>query len=176
MPGANSRLEAMLGRLFGYALALTQDREQARDLVQDCAVRALQARRTPGDEAAFRAWLFTILRNLHVDGWRRQRPDPVGTANETEQPPDSWTVWRADETVVDRITVRLAFSRLPLDKREVIALVDIAGFSYAEAAAIMQVPRGTVMSRLSRARAALLDVLGDSNVRALPTGRKRGTA
>ncbi|RDD61780.1 RNA polymerase sigma factor [Ferruginivarius sediminum] len=176
MPSAHDRLEAMLGRLFGYALALTQDREQARDLVQDCVVRALQARRLPQDEPAFRAWLFTILRNLHIDGGRRKGLTPVGTPQDAEAPAESWIVWRADETLVDRVTVRLAFSKLPSEKREVIALVDLAGFSYAEAATIMQVPRGTVMSRLSRARLALLDVLQDSNVRALPVRRKRGTA
>lgn len=176
MPGARSRLEPLLGRLYGYALALTQDREQARDLLQDAVVRALQARRPPRDDAAYRAWLFKVLRNLYIDSRRRPAPMPVGAPQETEAPADSWAVWQADESLINEITVRLAIRRLPRAKREVVALVDIVGFSYAEAAEVLEVPRGTVMSRLSRARRELLSLLEDSNVHALPQPQKRSTA
>lgn len=176
MPGVRSRLEPLLGRLYGYALALTQDREQARDLLQDAAVRALQARRPPRDDAAYRAWLFKVLRNLYIDSRRSPAPEPVGAPQEIEAVMDSQTGWQGDESLINEIAVRLAIRKLPTCKREVIALVDIVGFSYAEAAEVLEVPRGTVMSRLSRARGELLSLLEDSNVHALPRARKRGTA
>ncbi len=61
------RFEPYQGRLFGFALAISGDREAASDLVHDCIVRAMTARNVPADEAAYRAWLFTIVRNLWRD-------------------------------------------------------------------------------------------------------------
>ena len=118
-------LRRYLPRLFGYALSLTGEEEKAQDLVQECAMRALDATRVPADEAALRAWLFKILRNLWID---RQR--------------------KTLETL-------------------------LAGFTYMEASELLEVPLGTVMSRISRARADLHAALQQSNVRALHV--KRGS-
>ncbi len=137
-------------------------------------MRALQAVRVPRDEAAYRAWLFKTLRNLYIDGCRRKRPTPAGTGADLDPPAESWRVWRGTESLVNGLTVRLALAQLAWEKREVMVLVDVAGFTYAETADILGVPAGTVMSRLSRARAALVEALEESNVRSLP--RRHGKA
>lgn len=157
------RIEAYLERLYGYAISLAGDREQARDLVQDCALRALGASRTPADESAYRAWLFRILRNAFVDGLRRQR------RSIEQQAPEEEVVAVAearpgDGDLIDKLTVRRGLAALSPAHREIIALIDLAGFSYAEAAVLLDVAPGTVMSRLSRARAALLNAIEEDNV------------
>ncbi|HSS64436.1 MAG TPA: RNA polymerase sigma factor, partial [Gammaproteobacteria bacterium] len=67
------RIKPYLQRLYGYAVSLTRDRDQAEDLVQECALRAITARNTPRDEHAYRAWLFRILRNLFLDRVRHEK-------------------------------------------------------------------------------------------------------
>lgn len=159
--------------LLRYARALAQDAELARDLWQETAVRALGAADWPAAAPAQRVWLFRILRNAFLDMRRRLRPE--GDIEEADAP-DSGTPWRHDAALVAEIAVREALARLPEAQRDVVALVDIAGFSYAEAAQTLGVPSGTVMSRLARARAAMLaDIAGGSVVVPLPTraGRRR---
>ncbi len=151
------RIEAYLERLFGYAFSLTRNREDSADLVQDCALRALSARRAPRDEAAYRAWLFRILRNAWLDRLRRPKLEQQGLPSE-ELIADA-DVWAGDERRINTLTVRLGLAKLSTAQREIIALVDIVGLSYAETAEVLSLPRGTVMSRLSRARRALLEIL-----------------
>ena len=170
---AGHRVEAYLQRLFGYAYCLSGSREQARDLVQDCVVKALAAKASPREEAAYRAWLFTILRHHFIDGCRRDRGAPESLDDEPAV--ESWEIWRSDDFLLTSLTVKLAMSKLSPAHREIIALVDIVGFSYGEAAELLSVAPGTVMSRLSRARQALLRVIVGSNVRELP-GKARGGA
>ncbi len=166
------RLEAYLGRLYGYACSLSEDREAARDLVQDCALKALSAARVPADEAAYRAWLFRILRNAYLD--RQKRPREVSLSNEDlESPYLNGEIWQMDDRMISVLTVRLGMTKLSPPHRDVIALVDIGGFSYAETADFLSVPVGTVMSRLCRARQALLLAIDDNKVRALPTQSRR---
>lgn len=171
------RVERYAARLFGYALSLTNDRDAAADLLHDGIVKALSARSAPGDERALRAWLFRILRNTFIDQQRRrarERGDAAGVDWEAvengEGAPLQWT-WNYDDALISALTVRLALRRLGVHHREIIALVDIAGFTYDEAARILEIPRGTVMSRLSRARMALLQVIGETNVHPLPLPR-----
>lgn len=165
------RIEGYLGRLFGYAFSLTNDREQSRDLVQDCAVKALSARRVPLDEAAYRAWLFRILRNTFLD--RLRRANGVSYLGDEEPWDGRDGPGNIDDRMVSILTVRLGMAKLAPAHREMIAVVDILGLSYAEAADLLELPVGTVMSRLSRARRALLGIISESNVRALrlPSGR-----
>ena len=174
---ARHRIEPYLNRLFGYAVCLCGERELARDLTQEAVVKALAARTVPTDEAAYRAWLFTILRNLFIDRARREGRAPDLSAPElpAEPPAESWQIWRSDDHLLNALTVKLALAKLRPAHREIIALVDIVGFSYAEAAALLSLPLGTVMSRLSRAREALLGVVVDNNVSELPR-RARGDA
>lgn len=156
-------IESNLDRLYGYAFALSQDSEQARDLVQECALRALEASRQPTEPAAYRAWLFRILRNAFVDRCRKGGTEvDIDAAAEVVDDDDAG--WSGDRRVVDVVTIRIAVAKLPIAQREIIALVDFVGFSYAETARVLDIAEGTVMSRLSRARKALLDLIAEDNV------------
>lgn len=155
-------------RLMSYAHRLTRNRDEAADLVQACAVKALAAPRGPNSEATLRAWLYAILRNTWVDQVRQRTPvvedESLGVV--ASEP------WRFDDRVIAELTVRMALELVEIQHREVIELVDIAGFRYAEAASILRIPVGTVMSRLSRARLALLEAIEGQNIRPLQSGRR----
>ena len=161
-----------MGRLFGYALSLANDRDLALELVQDCMVKALAARECPEHEAAYRAWLFRILRNAAIDRLRNGTPAPLSLEDEPDVADP--TSLRVEESLINRLTVRSGMARLSGAHREIIALIDIAGFSYSETAGILDVPLGTVMSRASRARRALLDAISEHNIHSLPRQRREG--
>ena len=147
--------------LLRYARALAQDGDLARDLWQEAAARALAARRVPVEPRAARVWLFRILRNAFIDDCRRRRPEAALERAETS----AAQAFGHDATLIAELTVRQALARLPVVQRELVGLVDIAGFSYAEAAESLGLPIGTVMSRLARARAAMLaDIAGGTVV------------
>ncbi len=167
------RLENYLSRLYGYAVSLARDPETAKDLVQQCALKSLSAKSVPADESAYRAWLFVILRNAFIDHVRRNRL--ADDLFEPEPPDDPSMEYREDdERLINILNVKQVMSRLRPRDREIIGLVDLAGLSYAETARIMNVPTGTVMSRISRARARLLDLVDESNVEPLePRSRRR---
>ncbi|NQU59367.1 MAG: RNA polymerase sigma factor [Rhodospirillales bacterium] len=167
---ARGRIEGYLPRLYGYALSLARDPHQAEDLVQDCAVKALSARNTPADEAAFRSWLFKILRNAFFDRLRRAKVATAYTEDPKHYPEMEY--WRGDERFITVLTAKLELEKLPQPQREIIALIDIAGLSYAEAAQILGLPKGTIMSRISRARRALLEAISSGNIRVLPVKKK----
>lgn len=148
-------------RLFGYAVSLAGEHEAAKDLLQECAVRALTARDVPKIPQAGRAWLFRIVRNLWLDGLRTAHRHQKATRGLQALPENSWS---ADTELVAGITIREAMARLDPSHREVVVLIDIVGFRYAEAADLIGVPVGTVMSRLSRARSTLLDTIDGQEV------------
>ena len=132
----------------------------ARDVVQEAAARALAAARVPSDAAAYRVWMFRIVRNAAVDeSRRRRRPDA-----EVHPPVD---LWRFEDARIAKITVQQGLTMLGAEHREIISLIDIAGFSYAEVAAMLGIPVGTVMSRIARARESLLAAIDASAVRPL---------
>lgn len=95
---AHTRIEAYLPRLYGYAVSLAGDHHQAEDLVQECALRALTAKNTPGDEPAYRAWLFRILRNAFLDRVRRERTAAL-SADEVNFAP-AMEFWQGDERLI----------------------------------------------------------------------------
>lgn len=160
------RIENYLTRLYGYAISLSRDPETAKDLVQQCAVKSLAAKSVPTDESAYRAWLFVILRNGFVDHVRRNRlTDDLFEPELPDEPRMEY--WQGDERLINVLNVKQAMGRLRPRDREIIGLVDLAGLSYAEAARIVDVPTGTVMSRISRARARLLVLVDESNVEKL---------
>ncbi len=157
----HDRLIELMPQLKAYAFALVRDRDRAGDLVQETAARALAARNVPADARSYRAWLFAILRNAAIDLLRHARleeGDPLGETSPT---------WPLDDSRVAIITVRQALATLTPEAREILALVDVAGFTYAEASEFLDVPVGTVMSRLSRARAALLSAVETTTVHPL---------
>jgi RNA polymerase sigma-70 factor (ECF subfamily) len=169
-----SRIEPYLKRLYGYAFSLAGNRHRAEDLVQECAIRALAAKNAPVDEPAYRAWLFRILKNAFFD--RRRRDRVAAEAPDDGNFSGAMEFWQGDERFISVLTVKLEMAKLPPRQREILALIDIAGLSYAEAANFLEVPQGTIMSRISRARRALLEAVTASNVHELPVTRKKGTA
>lgn len=131
-----------------YARALTGDSAWADDLVQDTVEQALNSSRSLHSGSNVRAWLLTILRHLFIDQLRKRREIPLDDEN---------AVWRTMTTVaeVDGLFLRdveRALYRLPIDQREIMLLVGLEDLSYEEVAAVLKIPIGTVMSRLSRAR------------------------
>lgn len=169
-----ARIESYLARLYRYAFSLCRNEDTAKDLVQQCALRALSARKVPADEPAYRAWLFTILRNAMIDETRR-RGTAEGHAAALAETPRDMEFWEADERFINVLSVRMGLARLGRNDREIIGLVDLAGLSYSEAAEILSVPQGTVMSRISRARQRLLVELKQSNVTPLASRQRHRT-
>ncbi|MDX1402792.1 MAG: sigma-70 family RNA polymerase sigma factor, partial [Kiloniellales bacterium] len=163
-------METYLNRLYGFAFSLCGDQEDAKDLVQECVVKALSARSVPTRESAYRAWLFKILRNCFLDECRR-RKHRQGHAHLEARETGPMEYWDCDDRLITMITVKSELSRLDKAHREIIGLIDISGLSYTEAAETLGVPLGTVMSRISRARAALLKAISESNIRPLQTRR-----
>jgi len=164
------RLEPFLPRLFAYAVTLAGDRGEAEDMVHDCVVKVLAAASVPSHELAYSAWIFRVLRNLYLDRVRARRRAPPMVAVDGQELPAT-LYWPYDEAVINGLTVRMGLARISEAHREIIALVDLAGFSYKETAGILDVAVGTVMSRLSRARLALLNEVAGSNLRRLPERR-----
>jgi RNA polymerase sigma-70 factor (ECF subfamily) len=151
---------AHLPQMLRYARALARDPSVAEDLVQGALERAY-ARRTGFREGGdLRAWLLATLHNHFISTERHRRAsarreaDAASVAALASEP--------AQEHAADLALVRAAFGRLSADHRAVLHLVSVEGLSYPEVADAMGVPVGTVMSRLSRARAALRSQLGEA--------------
>jgi RNA polymerase sigma-70 factor, ECF subfamily len=165
-------LELNWSRLFGYAISLTGNTDDARDLIQQSALNALASQSVPDDAKAVRAWLFKIVRNAWIDHYRRLK---IRTDDSPAIPVDVGS-WGFDDQVIAEITVRQGLGKIDPLHREVIELIDIWGFQYADAATVLDLPVGTVMSRLSRARLSLLEVIAEGNLRPmhfLQSQRKR---
>lgn len=154
---SRDRLIAEIPHLRRYARVLVRGEQEADDLVQACLERALRKLHLWQSERRLRSWLFSIMHNIHIDRARTlacSRPalslddvaEPSQMANQEE---------RADVS-----TVLAAVERLPHDLRDVLVLVAIRELSYAEAAHTLEIPLGTLMSRLSRAREKLRASLG----------------
>lgn len=146
------QLVALLPRLRRFARTITHHAADADDLVQIAVERALQRHQQWRPELKFEAWVFGILRNAWIDEVRaRQRRDRVFAPEEVgEHVADG-----NQSAPTDALSVRRAVTRLPEDQRMVVALVLVEGLSYKEAAAALEIPIGTLMSRLARARQAL---------------------
>ena len=161
-------------QVYRVARRLVSTREEAEDLVQDTYARAFRSWRsyTPGTN--LRAWLLRILTNLNIDRARRNQRRPETQPLEEgdyflyNKLEESTTDQNLDERrVVERLSqegVVQALSAVPHDFRDVIVLVDIGDFSYQEAAQILDIPIGTVMSRLHRGRRVLKSELAEATV------------
>ncbi|MBI4081207.1 MAG: sigma-70 family RNA polymerase sigma factor [Candidatus Lambdaproteobacteria bacterium] len=156
-------LEEQIPRLRRYAHVLARDSTRAEDLVQECLERAWQRMHlwTPGTD--MRAWLFTIMHNLHANAARRYHTGPAFTSYE-----HSGAVTPVRPTQHDALeleAVQAALDRLPEEQRQVVILVAMEQMSYREVADILNIPAGTVMSRLHRGREALRGLLGGTRAR-----------
>jgi len=155
-----------LDSLHNYAALLARQSWEAEDLLQEALARGFEAFHRFDRTLSYKAWMFTIVRNTHIDRQRRRRRSPVedhawdeaqGEALAPESPlstlplaPDAILVRR------ERIEqVRAAIRRLPTPLREVLELRDVEGLSYQEIARIVNRPIGTVMSRLHRGRSVV---------------------
>lgn len=158
------RLESHIPALRRYAWALVRRSDEADDLVQDCLERAIARAGTFRAEGEMRAWLFSILHNLFVSERRRaarRRSIPL------EEAPEVAVAGGQDDAVRMR-EVLAAIETLPDEQRSVLLLVGVEDLSYDETARVLDVPVGTVMSRLSRGRERLRQALEDK-----PQGRLR---
>ena len=158
MADTRREIEAEIPRLRRYARALTRDIVVADDLVQDCLTRALGKLHLWQEGSDLRAWLFTILHNQYVNHIRRAvREGATVGLNENEP------LLRRAPQQSKRLELRdleRAIAKLPEEQRAVILLVGLEGVRYEEVAAILDVPVGTIRSRLSRGREALRRLTG----------------
>ncbi len=162
-----TQIELLLPELRAYSRSICRSRDDAEDLVQDAIVRALRMDSRPSKLDEFRPWMFRVIRNLSIYELRKKR-----VRREYFQAQERLSGNMSSGADVARDTLlRMAFEKLPPQTREILFLVDIMGMKYSEAADVMGVPNGTVMSRISRARRALL-VLVDGPVEA-DTRRKK---
>ena len=152
-----SALAKLLPRLRRFAHSLTRNPADADDLTQRTAERALRARAQWLPGTNFDAWAYRIMRNLWIDTTRsRQRRDKVIAPQEEGR--DIGIPAEAEGKAELHFLMR-ALDRLPDEQREAVALVMIEGLSYAEAAEVLEVPAGTLTSRLVRGRQALARML-----------------
>ena len=167
---------ALSDQVYRVARHLASSRDEAEDLVQETYARAFRSWRsfTPGTN--LRAWLLRILTNLNIDRGRRSQRAPQMTPLEAndyylyDRLAESDGTETDEERVVEKLSqddIVSALSAVPHDFRDVIVLVDIGDFSYQDAANILDIPIGTVMSRLHRGRRILKRELADSMLEGL---------
>ncbi|HEU0221523.1 MAG TPA: RNA polymerase sigma factor [Paracoccaceae bacterium] len=162
MQDVRADLVALIPRLRRFAYAISGSRVDGDDLVQAACVRAID--RIDQFQAGTRldSWMFRIIHNLWIDFGRARRRRGFETDPEAlEHLSDGGLAARRAEDRLMLAQVRQAVADLPEDQRAVLVLVCIEGHSYKEAAAALDIPVGTVMSRLARARQRLQYVLGE---------------
>ena len=153
----NEELVTLLPRLRRFARVLTRNPVDADDLVQLALERALRHADQLRADAPVAGWVFGILRNAWIDERRaRARSERIFAPEGPEQAGDS-----AHGSREELLSVQDAMARLPEEQRSAVALVLIEGLSYKEAAQVMEVPIGTLTSRLARGREALARMLGE---------------
>jgi RNA polymerase sigma-70 factor, ECF subfamily len=170
-------IEQQIPRLRRYARALTRNRDRADDLVQDTLSRALDKQHLWQPGTNLGAWLFTIMHNQNVNNVRRG----VREFAAVEIDRVATTLPATTDPSASRKMIELdrALARLPLGQRQVILLVGLEGMSYEDTAGILNIPVGTVRSRLSRGRDTLRELLDMEErpaVAALPQAAGRSAA
>lgn len=161
-----------LDQMYGAAMKMTRKPQDAQDLVQDTFAKAFASFATFTEGTNLKAWLYRIMTNTYINGYRKRQREPfLGAVDELED----WQLGGAESTTAmssrsaeaeaidgtPASVVTDALNDLPEDFRMVVYLADVEGFSYQEIADIVDRPIGTVMSRLHRGRARLRQALGD---------------
>ena len=147
--------------LRGFARTFHHDAARAEDLVQETMLKAWTKREQFQEGTNMRAWLFTILRNTYLSELRKKKrevedADGIYTDHLAEKPRQEGVVMIRD--------LKAALARLSDDQREAVILVGASGFTYEEAAEIVGVAPGTIKSRVSRARTALAEMMGENAI------------
>ncbi|MEL7139468.1 MAG: sigma-70 family RNA polymerase sigma factor [Pseudomonadota bacterium] len=155
-------IAALVPRLRRFAYALSGSREEGDDLVQTACLKALSRLEQYKPGTRLDSWMMQIVRNQFLDDRRRfaRRGGPVDPEIAEQVSDEGLDAQRRE----DRLTlarVRQAMAHLPEEQRAVLALVAIDGYSYKDAATVLSIPVGTVMSRLSRARARLVPLMSE---------------
>jgi RNA polymerase sigma factor (sigma-70 family) len=155
--------------MYNFAFRLTNDEDDANDLVQDTYLKAFRFINSFSQGTNAKAWLFRILKNSFINDFRKKSKEPAKvdyqdvetTYNSEEDAETNQTVDLRVESVQDLIgdEIANALNALPVDFRTVIILCDVEGFTYEEMAKILDIPIGTVRSRLHRARMLLKEKL-----------------
>ena len=158
MSGFFDLLEQEIPRLRRYARALTRDTARADDLVQETLLRAFRKEHLWEPGTDLRAWLFTIMHNQYVNEVRRAARD---AASLDVQDCSTFLIANSDPSASRQLQeLEHALSQLTEGQRQVILLVGLEGMSYEDVAGILQIPVGTVRSRLSRGREVLRKLMG----------------
>jgi RNA polymerase sigma-70 factor (ECF subfamily) len=165
--GFDQLLLAELDGLYRTAKYLTQNAALAEDLVQETALKALRSRHTFQPDRPFRPWVFAILRNTLNDHYRREGRRPRLQSldsgdDDSSRLPEPLTLARPDDQIFHYVLdeeIELALQDLPETMRFAVLMADVEQLSYQEIAQLMEWPKGTVMSRLSRGRRKLREAL-----------------
>lgn len=166
--------ERLMDRLYGTALRLTRNGADAEDLVAEALAKAWASLDSLQDLQCLEKWLFRILVNTLISNRRRRQATPIGDMPDCEDGPDGFSLFERlhqpfllwwgnpEQQLLDKLLredIERALDSLPEAFRIVVIMVEVQGFSYAEAAETLNVPVGTVRSRLSRGRASLQSAL-----------------
>ena len=150
-----------LDRLYRAAWALCGSREDAEDLVQETYTRVLSKRRTIGSAADTLPYLLAVLRNTYISSLRKRDRRPRTAPLEESEERLAASSAASPLSVLAAREVFEAIAALPEDQRDALAAVDVAGLSYQEAADALEVPVGTIMSRLYRGRNRVAEAVGE---------------
>ncbi|MBA4213818.1 MAG: RNA polymerase subunit sigma-70 [Polaromonas sp.] len=155
-----AQIISLLPRLRRFASGLTHDGHMADDLVQTACLKALERWHQYQADTSLASWMFRIVQTTWLDDYRTRQRQKTDTDTDALPDIEGEDGRQVVERRSDLRAVRAALEQLPDDQRAVLMLVTVDGLSYQEAALALDIPMGTVMSRLSRARIKLADALG----------------
>ena len=158
----------LFASLYNFAHWLTHDAGEAEDVVQEAFLKACKGFGSFRQGSNFRAWMYKIVRNTFLNSRTGLKAEMVSLDDEEGGAPEPVASGTPESILLAELDVQaiqLALEKLPIAFREVILLCDVEEMSYREIAETLAIPAGTVMSRLSRARRAMREILGDARSR-----------